>query len=298
MSLLITLLADGLSYAAWLFLVSVGLTLVFGVLKILNVAHGAVYALGAYGAAFGVGICVERGWPVAAQFGAIAVAAVLVGLTVGILLDRCVIAPLHKQNEMLILLATYGALLVLCDFAKMVWGGGSLYANAPRDALGTIDIGELVYPVYDIALVAVAGVIGFALWAVLTRTRTGRLVSAVAVDREISIAMGVNAQRILTATFVVGSILGALAGALTAPKIAVMPSIGPSVIVLAFAVVVVGGLGNIGGAALASGLIGLCKAISIHLLPAADLFVIYAVMGIVLAFKPYGLFAAPQARRV
>lgn len=296
--MLLNVLADGISYAGWLFLVSIGLTLVFGVLRVVNVAHGGIYAVGAYAGVFSLGFLLRHGAGVPLQLLGMAVAAIAAGVILGVLLERGVIAPLRAQDEVLALLATYGALLILTDGTKYFFGGASRYANEPREQLGSVGVAGLQYPVYDILLVAFAVFVGLAVWLTLSRTRVGRLVSAVATDPQISLAMGVNVKRFLAGTFIAGTVLGTLAGAFTAPKIAVLPSIGPEVIVLAFAVVVVGGLGNIGGAALGALIIGFCKALSVHFFPAADLFVIYAVMAVVLAFRPFGLFAQAQARRV
>src|SRR5262249_4827386 len=162
---------------------------------------------------------------------------------------------LHDKDEALVLLVTYAVFLILEDLTKLVWGGISLYANQPRDALGQVAIGGLPFPVYDLALVGVA--LGLAVIVTITfsHTRVGHLVTAVTTDREMSAAMGINVRRVLTSTFVAGAALGAVAGALSAPKIAVSPGVGVEVIVLAFAVVVVGGLGSVVGAAVAALLI-------------------------------------------
>jgi len=298
MLLAFAILIDGITYAAWLFLVSVGLTLVFGVLRILNVAHGGLYSFGAYSAAFAVGLCLRNGLGPAWQIAAMLSAAVIVGAVLGAIIERTIIVSLASAHETRILLATYAAFLVLEDLTKAIWGGVSLYANAPRDALGQIVIGTLSYPVYDLLLVAVAVTIAIALALGLSSTRIGRLVTAVVADREIATAMGVNVRRILALTFVTGAALGALAGALTAPKIAVLPGIGVDIIVLAFAVVVIGGLGSVVGAGIGAILIGLVRALSSHLLPEFEIFVIYAVMALVLMLRPYGLIAALQPRRI
>jgi len=140
--------------------------------------------------------------------------------------------------------------------------------------------------------------VGGALWWALIRTRQGKLLQAVIHDREMAQAMGINVTRIFTATFVLGAMLGALGGAVTAPQISVTPGIGVEVIVLAFAVVVVGGMGSIPGAAVGALIVGLIRAATVHLLPQVELFVIYAVMSLVLAFRPAGLFGRAAARKI
>lgn len=294
----VAIVLDGLSYAAWLFLASVGMTLVFGVLRVLNVAHGGLYSFGAYSAAFAVGLCAKAGASTAWQFAALAIAALAVGLLLGFVLERFVLRRLYEHEEILLLLATYAAFLMLEDLTKLIWGGGSVYANQPREALGQVTVVGLPYPVYDLALIAVASLLAIGIAWTLDATRFGKLVIAIVADRELSSAMGVDVRRIFTWMFVIGAALGALAGALTAPKIAVLPGIGVEVIVLAFAVVVIGGLGSVAGAAAGAIIVGITRALSAHLLPAAELFVIYGVMVLVLAFRPYGLFVAPEARKI
>jgi branched-chain amino acid transport system permease protein len=293
-----TIAIDATSYAAWLFLISIGLTLVFGVLKLLNVAHGGFYAVGAYMAAYAIGIVARAGWGTAGQFAAAAVATVLVGAILGLAIERSVLARLYRQPEAMILIATYAVFLILDDSTKQIWGGESLYANGPRDSLGLVRLGALQYPVYDIALIGLAIAAAALTWFVLHATRIGHCVTAVVIDREMSAAMGINVGRVMTGTFVAGATLGALSGALTAPKIALSPGMGVEVIVIAFAVVVVGGLGSIPGAVLGAVIIGIAHAVTAHLFPQLELFAVYAVMAGVLALRPHGLLAGTEARKI
>jgi branched-chain amino acid transport system permease protein len=289
---------DGVSYAAWLFLTSIGLTLVFGVLRLLNIAHGGFYSVGAYTAAYAIGSCVSGGLGTGWQFAAAGTAAIAVGAILGLAIERSVLGRLYRHQQSLILIATYAVFLILEDLTKLIWGGQSLYANQPRDALGQIQLGALRYPVYDVALVLVAVLLAAMIWFVLNCTRIGRCVVAVVVDREMSAAMGINVARIMTGTFAVGAALGAFAGAVTAPKIAVSPGIGVEVIVLAFAVVVIGGLGSVIGALAGAFIVGVARAVTVHLFPEVELFVVYAVMAGVLAIRPYGLFSRAEPRRI
>jgi branched-chain amino acid transport system permease protein len=287
-----------MSYAGWLFLTSVGLTLVFGVLRLLNVAHGGFYSVGAYTAAYSIGLCAAKGFGIAWQFATAGVSALAVGAALGLAIERTVLGRLYRHPEALILIATYAVFLILEDLTKLVWGGQSLYANQPRDALGQVRLGALQYPVYDIALILVAIVLAAVIWFALNSTRIGRCVTAVVFDREMSAAMGINVARTMTGTFVVGAALGAFAGAITAPKIAISPGIGIEVIVIAFAVVVIGGLGSITGALVGAAIVGIARALTAHLFPQIELFAVYAAMAGVLAIRPYGLFARPEARRI
>jgi branched-chain amino acid transport system permease protein len=292
------IIVDAAAFSAWLFLVAVGLTLVFGVLRLLNVAHGAFYSVGAYVGVYAIGASVSIGWGTALQLGTAVVAASAAGALIGLLAERCVLTRLYGHPEPLVLIATYALFLVLDDLTKMVSGGRSLYATQPRDNLGQISIGGLQYPVYDIALIAVSLMVAIAVWYTLNRTRIGRCVTAVVFDSEISTAMGINVARIKLGTFMVGAALGALAGALTAPKIAVSPGMGVEVIVIAFAVVVVGGLGSISGALLGAVIIGLARSVTVHLIPEVEVFSVYLVMAGVLAVRPFGLLPPARTRRI
>ena len=298
MGTLSAIIVDAASFAAWLFLVAVGLTLIFGVLRLLNIAHGAFYSVGAYAGVYAIGASVALGWGTALQLAAAIGAASVIGALIGLLVERCVLHRLYGYPEPLVLIATYALFLVLDDLTKMISGGQSLYAAQPRDSLGQIAIGGLQYPVYDISLIAVSLMVAAGAWYALNRTRIGRCVTAVVFDSEISAAMGIQVGRIKTGTFIVGSVLGCLAGALTAPKIAVSPGMGVEVIVIAFAVVVVGGLGSIPGALLGAAIIGLARATAAHLVPELEVFAVYFVMVAVLAVKPYGLLAPATARRI
>jgi branched-chain amino acid transport system permease protein len=164
--------------------------------------------------------------------------------------------------------------------------------------LGTVEILDLVYPVYDFLLIAISLCCALFVWWGLNKTRVGKLLIAVIHDREMSMALGINVKLFFTVTFVIGAAFGALGGAVTAPKVSVVPGLGVEVIVLAFAVVVIGGLGSIEGAMIGSVIVGIVRAATVHLLPELELFVIYGVMALVLAFKPHGLFAGPEVRKI
>jgi branched-chain amino acid transport system permease protein len=295
---LATIVIDGVSYAAWLFIISVGLTLVFGVLRILNIAHGGMYAVGAYLAAYSIGAAAANGFGTGAQLLFAVTLAVVCGAGLGFVIDQLVIKRLYRYPEVLVLFATYAVFLILEDSTKLLWGGQSRYANAPRDAFGQIRLGELLYPIYDLGMIVVAVLLAIAVSLTLTSTSVGRCVTAVVFDREMSASMGINVNRVMTGTFLVGAALGTLAGALTAPKIAISSGIGVEVIVLAFAVIVIGGLGSIGGAAVGAIIVGMARAVTAHLFPQIELFAVYAAMAVVLAVRPQGLFARPEARKI
>jgi branched-chain amino acid transport system permease protein len=295
---LFAIATDGLVYAAYLFLVAVGLTLIFGVMKILNVAHGSFYAFGAYGAATAIGIYFDKGWPEAGGFLFMVAVAMAIGLVMGLVLERGILRFVYGKDEVVIVLVTYAVFLMLEDVIILIWGAGSYPSYQPMVAAGSVDVGALTLSNYDIGLVALAAALAaWGTWA-LKHTRYGRLLTVVIFDREVAAAYGINVTVVYTVTFVIGAMLGALGGAVMAPKISVTLGIGVEVIVLAFAVVVIGGMGSIEGALVGALIVGLCRAAAVHLFPQVELFVIYGVMALVLSFRPYGLFTRPAPRKI
>lgn len=294
----LAILVDGLIYASWLFIVAMGLTLVYGVMRILNMAHGSLYAIGAYAAASLVGWYFAQGYAPWGSYLLLVAAALVSGAITGVLIERGVLRVMYGRDEVVMILVTYGVLLILEDVIKLIWGVGSYVAFQPYALLGRAQMGNLSFANYDLVLIAVAAILAAASWWALNRTRQGKLLLVVIHDREIATALGINVTRVFLVTFVLGSILGALAGALTAPALSVVPGIGVEVIVLAFAVVVIGGLGSVAGALIGALLVGIARATAVHLLPQVELFVIYGVMALVLAIRPEGLFARVGARKI
>jgi branched-chain amino acid transport system permease protein len=298
MTSFLPVLFDGVVYASWLFLMASGLTLIYGVMRILNIAHGSLYALGAYAAASLAGAWLAAGHAAIGSYALLFVAALLVGAIMGPLLERGLLKWMYGRDEVVLLLVTYAVFLILEDVIKLMWGVDSLTLSEPYALPGNFDLGGLPYPYYNLLLIAVAVVMGLALTWSLYRTRHGKLLLAVIHDREISAAMGIDVTRVYLVTFTIGAMLAALGGALTAPTIAVSPGIGVEVIVLSFAVVVIGGLGSLGGAALGALLVGVVRSATVWYWPEAELFTIYGVMALVLIVRPKGLFAAPEARKI
>jgi branched-chain amino acid transport system permease protein len=295
---LVAIIVDGLVYASWLFLVAVGLTLILGVMRVLNVAHGGLYSFGAYTAAWGIGVYFERGLPAAGSFLVLAAAAIAVGLVLGLLIERGLLRWMYDREDVIMALITYAVFLILEDAVLLVWGVDPYFAYQPSTLLGNTAIAGLPFPNYDLSLIALAVLLGAILWWSLNFTRRGKILLAVIHDREMSVFLGINVSRVFTVTFAIGAMLAALGGAVTAPMISVTPGIGVEVIVLAFAVVVIGGMGSITGAIIGSFLVGIAHAAAVHLLPQVELFVIYGVMSLVLVFRPRGLFGQAQARRI
>ncbi|AZT85255.1 branched-chain amino acid ABC transporter permease [Marinobacter sp. NP-4(2019)] len=293
------ILIDGFIYASWLFLVAAGLTVIYGVMRILNMAHGSLYALGAYASASALGWYYAGGGDqLILAFAIIAASAMLIGALTGLAIERGLLRLMYGRDEILMLIITFAVLLILEDVMKLIWGTTPYFAYQPYAAMGRINIDVLTVSLYDLMVLVVSMVIGVGLWFWLERTKVGKVLRSIIHDREVSEAMGVNVRRMFTITFMIGATLGAIAGGITAPIISVVPGIGIEVIVLAFAVVVTGGLGSITGAAVGAVIVGLARATSIHTMPELELFIIYAVMAAVLIFRPNGLFGQVIARKI
>ena len=298
MQLALTILVDGLSYASWLFIVALGLTLVFGVLKILNIAHGSFYALGAYAAASTVAWFTGNGAAPILSLLAMLVAALAVAVLIAPLTERGLLRFYYGRDEVLLVLVTYAMFLMLEDITKLIWGANPYYVSEPYALFGNIDIGRQSYVGYDLFLVVLAVVVGGVVWWGLNRTRSGKIVTAVIHSPEIAASMGIKVSRVYMVSFAVGIFLAALGGAFTAPMISVQPGVSVGVIIISFAVVIIGGLGSIEGAAIGAIIVGLARAFAVHVVPVAELFSVYLVMALVLVFRPEGLFQRIQARKI
>jgi len=294
----LTILLDGLQFSSYLFIVSAGLTIIFGVMKILNVAHGSFYAWGAYTAAFFIGKFSDMGLPDALGFLIIVLAAIVVGVILGFIIEQGILKYMYERDEVLIVLATFGLFLVLEDIILIAFGTDPYFAYQPMALLDAVEMGGIIRDVYGLTLIGVAALVAVGCWWLLNKTKWGTLLKAVIFDREMGISMGINVPLVYTLTFIGGAILGGLGGAYIAPTISVAPGLGTEVIVLSFAVVVVGGMGSIAGAAIGSLIIGILRAIAVHELPQVELFVVFAVMAVVLVFRPEGLFAPAKPRKI
>jgi branched-chain amino acid transport system permease protein len=295
---ILTVVADGVIYSAWLFIAALGLTLIYGVMKIVNVTHGSFYALGAYAGASLTGAWLSRGYPPMLSYAVLAVAAILITLVFAPAIERLILRFMYAKDEVVILLITYALFLILEDVIKLVWGVDPYFVAEPYALLGSFEVGGMAYPTYNLILVGLALLFGGGLAWLLNRTKVGKILRAVIHDPEVSRAMGVNVGRYYLVTFTFGSLLAALGGSFTAPTVSVVPGLGVDVIVLSFAVVVIGGLGSLPGAALGALIVGLVRSVSVHYLPQVELFVIYFVMALVLALRPRGLFSLEEPRKI
>ncbi len=280
---------SGLTAAMFLFLIASGLSLIFGVLRVLNFAHGTFYMLGAYSAyqlVQWLGAGPGRFWP-AALGAALAVAAL------GGLVERLLFRHLYEREELYQLLFTYALVLILSDAAKIIWGTQQKSVSRPPELSGSFSVFGATIPSYNLLVLVLGPGIALAFWLVLQRTRVGRFIRAAALDRETLGALGVNVDRLYTGVFVLASFLGGLGGALIAPMRATVPGMDTEVIVEAFVVVVIGGLGSFWGTLLGAVIYGQVLSFGILLFPRFSIFSVFALMAVVLIVRPWGLLGRP-----
>lgn len=301
MNLTIFLLAlfDGVSYAALVFIVALGLTLIFGVMRILNVAHGSLYAIGAYATVSLTASILAMGLSPLLAFPLMLVAAVLVGVVIGAPVELLLLRRIYDKPEVLQLLITFAVFMILEDVQRLVWGTQPYFQSSVLRALGNVTVLGVTYTVYQLIflpLVAVVLLLGMRFF--LRRTVTGKLITATTEDREAAQSIGIDADRVFLFTFVVGAVLAGLGGALASPTTSILPGMGADMIVLSFAVVATAGLGQIEGAAVAALMIGLARSFAIYIWPEVAILVPYLIMVLVLLVRPEGLFGSPAARKI
>ena len=296
-TLAILAVLDGISYAALVFLVSVGLSLIFGVLRVVNVAHGSLYAFGAYLAAtFSLAVAPISPW---LTYPALLAASIVIGVVCGGFIERFLLRPLSGQEDVLQLLITFAAFMIMDNLQRLIWGVQPIFAAEPLRLLPNVAVFGVSYTSYQVILlpgVAVATLLGLRYF--LRRTLSGAVIMAVTEDREASTAIGIDAKRVYFVTFVIGASLAALGGALASPTTSLIPGMGADMIVLSFAVAATAGLGQIEGTALTALMIGLTRAFVIYLQPDFEVLVPYLLMVLVLLVRPFGLFGGVQMRKI
>ncbi len=273
----------GLSGAMSLWLVSAGLTLIFGVLRVLNFAHGALYMLGAYLALTVVTSFHQDFWT------ALVVAALGVAV-VGVAVERLFLRPVYRLPVAYQLLLTFAFVLIFDDLVKIVWGAIYQVPPMPAGLGGTVIVLGRAFPVYHLFIMVAGGAVAVGLWALFDLSLWGKLVRAAACDPEMAAAVGINVPWLFTEVFAFGAALAALGGALTVPVQTVSPGMGEGIIIDAFIVVVIGGLGNLWGAFVGALLIGLLHAYGTLFVPVFDLALAFILMAMVLIWRPAGLF--------
>ncbi|MCC1493979.1 ABC transporter permease [Cognatishimia sp. F0-27] len=289
MGLFIAQLITGLANAGALFMVASGLSLIFGVTRIVNFAHGSFYMLGAY-----IGYTLMQVLPGAVGFwGAILLAGIAVGV-IGMLVEILVLRPVYRAPELFQLVATFGVILVVADLTLMIWGPEDLLGPRAPGLRGVIRIMGEPVPKYDIALLVITPIVALLLWYLIARTRVGVLVRAATQDREMVGALGVNQAWLFTGVFALGCGLAGLGGALQLPKGGADLLMDFNILTAVFVVVVIGGMGSLPGAYLAAVIISVVNVFGVTYLPQSTLVLIFVVMVLVLMIRPYGLFGRPE----
>jgi branched-subunit amino acid ABC-type transport system permease component len=280
---------SGLTVAMFLFLIASGLSLIFGVLRVLNFAHGSFYMLGAY-LAFQV---VQWAGRDARSFWLAVVLAALGIAALGAVVERLLLRHLYGRDELYQLLFTYGLVLVLSDVAKVIWGTGQLSVSRPPGLGGAFRFFGTYVPYYNVFILALGPAIALGFWLVLHRTRAGRLIRAAALDREMVSALGIDVTLLYTGVFVLGSFLAGLAGGLVTPVKTIVPGMDVEIIVEAFIVVVIGGLGSFWGTFLGALIYGQVLSFGILIFPRFSIFSVFALMAVMLIVRPWGLLGRP-----
>lgn len=289
MDTVVVLALNALFSAATLFLIASGLTLVYGVMRIVNVAHGTIYAIGAYVAAWAVRLAVTSGLqpeflPVILIAGAVAAA------LLGAAIEPTLLRPLYRRAEEYQLLMTFGLMLILEDLMRLLWGAQPLTASELPDAFGSVHFFGATYPGYNLFVIAVGAVSAAALWAFVYRTHFGVVLRATAQDMRMAAAVGVDIKRVYVLALAIGCFMAGLGGAVAMPISGAVLGMGVDALITAFVVVVIGGLGSLEGALIGALIVGAVRTLGITYFPEVELAVLYLIAAIVLFVKPAGLF--------
>jgi branched-chain amino acid transport system permease protein len=295
MDTLVIQILNSIFYAAVLFLISAGLSLIYGVMRIVNLAHGTFYALGAYvsawavGTVFGVSASGSGNWVLVGQLlllplGAFAIAAV------GAVVEPTLLRPLYRRPEEYVLLITFGLLMILEDVMKLLFGGTPLSAGSIMDAMGSLRIGPLLYPAYNLIVIGVGMLAAVGLWWFIYRTRFGVILRATSQDRRMASALGLNVGRVYVQAFAIGCFMAGLGGAVVVPAQAAVLGMGVDALILAFVVIVIGGLGSLEGALVGALIVSFVRTAGIQFFAEIELAVLYLIAAAVLLIRPTGLF--------
>ena len=273
---------NGLSYGVLLFLLSVGLTLIFGMLDVINLAHGSFYMLGAYA---GLATLAVTGnfWL------AVLAAPLAVGL-IGALMERVCLRSLYRRSPLDQVLLTFGFIYLFEDVVKWIWGGKIRSIPPPEVFSGSVSFFGATVPSYRLFMIVFGLAMAMVLWLLIERTRLGAIIRAGVFDAEMSAGMGINIDRVFTGVFAFGAALGGLSGVIAGPIQSASPPMGAGILIPALIVVVVGGLGSLKGSLVGSLIIGQAETFGKAWLPGSSMVIIYVVMALVVLFRPQGLF--------
>jgi branched-chain amino acid transport system permease protein len=289
MSVFLIHVLNALLYSSVLFLIAGGLSLIYGVMRILNLAHGNLYALGAFVTAWAIIKASEAGVSTGLLFLLLPVGAFAAALA-GAVIERVLMRPFYKRPEEYQLLMTFGLLMILEDLLRLIWGPNPLSATTVYAAISPISIGEDKYPGYNLIIIAVGIVAAVFLWAFIYRTRFGVILRATSQDKRMASALGVNVNLVYIQAFTLGCFMAGLGGAIVVPSQSAVLGMGVDALVLSFIVVVIGGLGSLEGALAGALIVGVVREIGITWFPEIELAVLYLIAALVLLVRPSGLF--------
>ncbi len=289
MAILSIQILNSLLYASVLFLIAAGLSLIFGVMRIVNMAHGSFYAFGAYVAAWLVGWGLAAGIAPGWLFLVLPLGAVAVAL-IGVVIEPLLLRPFYRRAEEYQLLVTFGLLLILEDTVHLLWGGTPLSADTLIDVLPILRIGGLLYPAYNLVVIGVGIVAALVLWWAIYHTRFGVMLRATSQDRRMASALGLNVGFVYVVAFAIGCLMAGLGGAIVVPTQAAVLGMGVDSLVIAFVVVVIGGLGSLKGALVGAIVVAFVRTAGIQFFPELELAVLYLIAAGVLLVRPTGLF--------
>ena len=293
-SFLLVQALSGLASASSLFVIASGLTIVFGVTRIVNFAHGSFYMLGAYVAVTLVPWLLEFDRSPTLFFVGVLASAIVVG-ALGVLMEVTLLRRIYRVPELFQLLATFGVVLIVQDLVLLVWGPVEIPGPRAPGLRHGVYIFDQRFPAYELFLIFVGPAVLALLWLLMHRTRFGVLIRAATQDREMVGALGVNQAMLFTGTLFLGAALAGLGGALQIPRVSVNPQMDLSIITEAFVVTVIGGMGSVPGAFIAAMLIGLLQAFGVLVFPKITLVLVFLLMAAVLVVKPWGLLGRPEA---
>jgi len=280
-----SLLLVGLAHAMILFIVAAGLTFVLGVLRVPNVAHGSLYMIGAF-TAFTIAEVVGEN---PAGFWIALVVAPLVVAAIGLIIERGLLSHLYQREHLMLILFTFGIMLILNDMVKFVWGADYRSVTPPEILDGSFTLFDFAIPRYSVFLLILGPLVALGLWLLSNKTRLGKISRAAAVDREMVGVLGINVSWIFAAAFVIGCFLAGVGGALVAPTTSISLGMDQTIIIESFLIVTIGGLGNTWGALIGALLFGLSQALGLLVLPQFAIVFPYAIVVIVLLLRPRGL---------
>jgi branched-chain amino acid transport system permease protein len=284
-SLFLVQLINGLQYGLLLFLIASGLTLVFGVMGILNLAHGSMYMVGAYLAWY----FVEH----TGSFGLSAIISAVIALIIGVVVERTLIRQLYRRNHLDQVLLTIGMIFVFNALQSLLWGNDPLGVAVPAALSSAVPLTDVLeYPVYRIFVALLCIAIAVVMYFMINKTRLGMLIRAGESNREMVECLGIDIRKLYTIVFAIGVMLAAIAGVAAAPMSSIVPGMGEHILITCFVVVVIGGMGSIKGAFVAALLVGLVDTFASVLVPQMSSMMIYIVMAFILLIKPQGLFSS------